>query len=46
MWSPNDKMWTPKWENRSPSFGSFTFKMIMMANSYSGDFRIQVCVKV
>ena len=30
MWSPNDKVWSPKWENEESNFWptySFTFKM-------------------
>jgi len=49
MWSPNDKVWNPKWENVESNFWhnlytySCTCKMMAKLVSYNGVFHFQFC---
>ena len=43
MWSPNEKVWSPKWENKESNFwntGAYSFTVKVMTTS-SGDFYFQ-----
>jgi len=46
MWSPNDKVWNPNWENVESNCWhtySCTFKMMAKLVSYNGVFHFQFC---